>query len=183
MQLNSKYWDMGKKGDCTNFVSQCMYEGGQLSMVGLDTNKTSIKVWWYALPYDSWSNSWAVANTLWKFLNQSGRVAGVDVFTSPEISNNSKKTFPNDLASTCGAQIGDLIAYNWLEKDNPNYWDHWSIITSVSGGSTLVNSHGTTTALDRKSAPWTLKQYNDGRPGSTGNYYYSTGYMLVRLKN
>jgi hypothetical protein len=79
------FWNLG---DCTNFVSQALYEGGRWVMKGAYDNKASDIVWWYDpnvnatvanITYiGAQSYTWAGALNLWNFLNKTGRATPVN---------------------------------------------------------------------------------------------------------
>jgi hypothetical protein len=107
--------------DCTNFVSQCLFEGGFLME---ETGRRS-DGWWYRFQggaLDQWSYSWAVAHSLrWYFSLRPLRVKEV-----PHAANLS---------------IGDVICYDW---NGDGHWQHNTIVTGKDGnGMPLVNAHST----------------------------------------
>ncbi|MDR0975446.1 MAG: amidase domain-containing protein [Christensenellaceae bacterium] len=66
MRRNPKYLDFAKLGgDCTNFVSQCLFAGGMKQTRGLYG-------WYYENGYDK-SASWTGVEFFYNYINKSGR--------------------------------------------------------------------------------------------------------------
>ncbi|HJV45569.1 MAG TPA: amidase domain-containing protein [Bacillota bacterium] len=102
--------------DCTNFVSQCMHEGG----LPMDRTGRKEKGWW-AYGKDSWSYSWSVANSLMLYL------------TSGSHPYAEMKKSADQL------MIGDVIAYDW---DGAGVFGHNTIVVAKDpNGMPLVNAH------------------------------------------
>lgn len=107
-------------GDCTNFVSQCIYAGAQTM------NYTPITGWYYRSSYDR-TASWTGVDYLYKFLvNNSGIGPYARVVTQNE------------------AVPGDIVQ---LGTDNGGYY-HSAVITDVTPV-IMVAAH-TDDALDRQ---------------------------------
>ncbi|NJM67259.1 MAG: hypothetical protein HC851_17075 [Acaryochloris sp. RU_4_1] len=74
---NPKYQNFEKvlgfinRGDCTNYASQILYEGGKWAMVGDVEDRKSDSAWWYNFndPVSSQTYTWAAAVNFWRFLN------------------------------------------------------------------------------------------------------------------
>jgi len=93
-------------GDCSNFISQCLNAGG------LPMNYNSKSMWWYNhgtlnTKDDTWSVSWAVANSLYWYLK----------------TNTDKAIEITDLNYL---ELGDIIFY----ENYNNVIFHSAIITS-----------------------------------------------------
>ncbi len=102
--------------DCTNFISQCLHEGGA-PMNGYPNRS---KGWW--LRDHNWSYSWAVANALRLYLSNS-RVG----LRAREVSS------PEQLS------LGDVICYDF---QGDGRFDHNTIVTGKDAyGMPLVNAH------------------------------------------
>ncbi|XJZ27956.1 amidase domain-containing protein [Bacillota bacterium Lsc_1132] len=102
--------------DCTNFISQCLHEGGA-PMNGYPNRS---KGWW--LMNHNWSYSWAVANSLRLYLSTS-RVG----LRAREVSS------PDQLS------LGDVICYDF---QGDGRFDHNTIVTGKDAyGMPLVNAH------------------------------------------
>ncbi|MDB4894189.1 MAG: hypothetical protein JWN15_451 [Firmicutes bacterium] len=101
--------------DCTNFVSQCLFAGG---MPMAFTGRRD-RGWWYRGPREQWSYSWAVANSLRRYLPSSGRAQERDA---------ARQLLP-----------GDVIAYDW---DGDGVWQHTSLVIGYDrSGEPLVAAH------------------------------------------
>lgn len=102
---NPDYYDFTNEGgDCTNFVSQAVYEGGGGVMIGEDTYG------WYYNSVSDYASAWTGVGFFYQF------VTGYDVWSAgPEGCDIDKDN----------AEIGDVIQYDW---DNNGDWDHSVII-------------------------------------------------------
>jgi hypothetical protein len=112
-------------GDCSNFISQCLYSGN----IPMIYNGNS--PWWYTRSsrgrsYDTWSVSWAVANSLYWHIKISS--IGYEVFETSDLS------------------IGDLIFF----QDIKNVIFHSMIITNFSNSLPLVCQH----TFEAKNVPY-----------------------------
>jgi hypothetical protein len=109
--------------DCTNFVSQCMLQGGWTMITGW---YRSDRVWWYTGGLFGWraaSYTWAAAQNFADFLSASGR--------------GSAASGPADL------DLADVIQI----RDASRVY-HSMIVTGRSGSDLLLSYH-TTNRLDR----------------------------------
>lgn len=105
---NPKYIDFTVYGgDCTNFVSQVIYEGGGALMAGDGTYG------WYFNSIDDYAAAWTSVYYLNKFVTQY-----TDFPLGPE---GCEITIDQALT-------GDVIQYSW---DGDNYWNHSTIIVAV----------------------------------------------------
>ncbi|RSL30533.1 hypothetical protein D7Z54_25830 [Salibacterium salarium] len=101
--------------NCTNFISQCLREGGA-PMRGMPDRG---KGWWFGK--QDWSYSWAVAHSFRWYLSSS-----TEGLTAKEI----------ETATDLG--LGDVICYDFNGDDR---WQHSTIVTSFDGnGEPLVNA-------------------------------------------
>jgi len=104
------------KDDCTNFISQCLHEGG-IPMTGFGNRN---KGWWYT--GQSWSYSWTVANSFRWHL--SGAKQGIQTKEVPSAS---------DLI------LGDIICYDF---EGDGRWNHNTIVVAKDANNEpLVNAH------------------------------------------
>lgn len=102
--------------DCTNFISQCLCEGGA-PMTGYPNRSRG---WW--IRNNNWSYSWAVANSLKFYLNQ---------------PNNSVRA--REVSSPNQLLVGDVICYDF---QGDGRFDHNTIVTGKDAfGMPLVNAH------------------------------------------
>lgn len=122
-----RWWEAGNPAylefavDCSNYVSQCLFAGGAPMNY---TNKRG-SGWWYrgqSGKQELWSYSWAVADSLRRFLGSSG--SGL---TATQVHS------PQELAE------GDVISYSW--QGNGHY-GHSTVVAAIDGqGMPLVNAH------------------------------------------
>jgi hypothetical protein len=112
-----------KEDDCTNFVSQCLFAGDAPMNY---TGKRELG-WWYqgkSGKQELWSFSWAVADSLRRYLTGGGHDWHAEIVDSP-------------LKLT----IGDVISYDW---DGNGHYQHSAIVTeSDANGMPLVSAHTT----------------------------------------
>jgi hypothetical protein len=102
--------------DCTNYISQCLHQGGAL-MRGYPNRS---KGWW--MQNNNWSYSWSVAHSFRWFLESSK--TGL---RAKSISN------PEELL------IGDVICYDF---EGDGRFNHSTIVTGKdANGMPLVNAH------------------------------------------
>ncbi|WP_442598948.1 amidase domain-containing protein [Neobacillus sp. D3-1R] len=104
------------ENDCTNFISQCLHEGGA-PMRGYPNRGNG---WW--LKSSNWSYSWAVANSLRIYLKNS--TVGL---------RTREVTSPDQLL------LGDIICYDF---EGDGRFNHNTIVTGKDAyGMPLVNAH------------------------------------------
>ncbi len=97
---NPKYRNLGGE-DCTNFVSQCLREGG-----GKSFDKMGALQWYWNWKYST-STSWNKAHELYRWLKSEG---GSQVFAL---------TFPGD--NTSALRVGDVVFYDWDANGQQNH--------------------------------------------------------------
>jgi hypothetical protein len=122
-----RWWEAGNPAylefavDCSNYVSQCLFAGGAPMNY---TNKRG-SGWWYrgqSGKQELWSYSWAVADSLRRFLASSGSGLKATQVHSPQ-----------ELAE------GDIISYSWLGN---GHYGHSTVVAAIDGqGMPLVNAH------------------------------------------
>lgn len=108
--------------NCTNYVSQCLF-AGQAPMNYTGRRESG---WWYkgrANGREWWSFSWAVADSLQRYLSQPrGFGLRAEVMDSPD-----------------RLQLGDVICYDW---DGTGRFGHNTIVTAFApDGTPLVNAN------------------------------------------
>ncbi len=104
------------ENDCTNFISQCLHQGGA-PMMGYPNRG---KGWW--MRGQNYSYSWAVANSLKNFLGSSKTGLQARVVSNPE-----------------QLIFGDVICYDF---QGDGRFDHNTIVTGKdANGMPLVNAH------------------------------------------
>lgn len=106
------------KDDCTNFISQCLHEGG-IPMSGFgDRNKG----WWYS--GNSWSYSWAVAHAFRWHLSGANKQQGI---------------YAKEVRSASDLSLGDVICYDF---EGDGRWNHNTIVVAKDANNEpLVNAH------------------------------------------
>jgi hypothetical protein len=122
-------------GDCTNFISQCLYAGG----APMDYN--NVRPWWYDRKHGTASICWAVAHSLFWYLkiNQ---------------STNRNKIKGLEVEDVNTLEMGDLIFY----ENFKNIIFHSTIVTSFietdGNKEPLISQH----TFDQLNGPY-LKNY------------------------
>lgn len=102
--------------DCTNFISQCVHEGGA-PMRGYPNKGTG---WW--MQKGSWSYSWAVANAFHTYLKHSSAGLQAKRVAKPE-----------------KLMVGDVICYDF---EGDGKWNHTTVVVAKdANGMPLVNAH------------------------------------------
>ncbi len=107
--------------DCTNFVSQCLHEGG----IPMEHTGQRNKGWWVN-GKSNWSFSWSVAHSLMNYL------LGENTNLPPKAES---KSTADEL------MIGDVICYDW--DGNGNYQHNTIVVAKDPNGMPLVNAHTT----------------------------------------
>lgn len=113
MNRNPAYYDYSHiGGDCTNFISQCIFSGAKI--MNYDFNDG-----WYYVNANDKSPSWTGVNFLSRFLlNNKGLAPFAKLVSSPLISK------------------GDII-----QLGNDGRFFHSLIVTEIKNGTPLVCSH------------------------------------------
>lgn len=147
------------RGNCANFVSQCLYAGG----VRQDS------VWWYKdkLIGESHSNAWAVADDLKNYMkNNLGAERLVSKWKKTGSTSDGSYSYVNNSSNLTNTGI-EVVFYDW---DGDGTIDHASIIVGTGyaadkkeyNGSyygDLINQNTT----DRKQTLWHLDGWNSHR--------------------
>lgn len=129
MDRNPAYFNFENLGgDCTNFVSQCIYAGAKIM------NYTPTFGWYYRSSYNR-SPSWSGVGYLYNFL----------------ISNRSVGPFAHEVAAS-EAKPGDIVQLG----DASGHFYHSPVITAVTP-EILVAAH-TFDALDRPLSSYVYNQ-------------------------
>lgn len=128
VQYAEKWWNSYNSAykrftdDCTNFISQCLHNGGAPMRGQPNRNRG----WWMA--GNNWSYSWSVANSLRLYL-QNSRVG----LRAREVSSPDQLLF------------GDVICYDF---EGDGRFNHNTIITGKDAfGMPLVNAHTTNSRM------------------------------------
>ncbi len=124
----------GGGGDCTNFVSQCIFAGAPVM------NYTPTFGWYYIAPYDR-APAWSGVDELYSFLT------GAPDFTS---QNRGYGPFATDVRSAEQLNVGDVLQ---LADESGSFY-HTLIISDFTDSDILVCAH-TNDALDRPLSTYT----------------------------
>lgn len=132
-QYNTNYRDYNNEGgDCTNFASQVIHEGGNFD-----------KDYTWSYKKGAGSKAWVNAQAFHSYMVYSGKASIVSQGSYDEVLKHSYELLP-----------GDYIAY-----EKKGEVAHISIVTGLdSKGYALVNSHNS----DRHRVPWDLGWSNKG---------------------
>ncbi len=130
-------YDDGNNGDCTNFVSQALYEGGNASMSILSPlpNPDIGGSGWYLLNNLQRAAAWNDVNSFYTFVTdpneQAANTEGPEGYEFPSVPEGQ---FP------AGLMVGDVIQYN---EENDDTWEHAVIVVGWDSntGDPLVASH------------------------------------------
>jgi hypothetical protein len=121
---NQRYYDFTDLGgDCTNFVSQAIFEGGEIGMVFGGVHDVGT-VGWYYYDINDRAIAWTWVDGLYNFIVNEQSLWD---YKLPGI----KVGYQNALA-------GDLIQYNW---GNDTVWDHSVLIVSPKEKATEDQIH------------------------------------------
>lgn len=124
--LNYYYFSEDEElgGDCTNFVSQAIYEGGKASMSIPPTPEQGIGgTQWYYFGINNRARAWTYVDGLYDFI------------THPYAWSEGPEGCK---ASIDQIEIGDVIQY---EKNGDDIWDHAVIVVAFQEDIPYVASH------------------------------------------
>ncbi|MBR2354598.1 MAG: amidase domain-containing protein [Clostridia bacterium] len=135
LSRNPLFYDFaGVGGDCTNFVSQCIYAGCGIM------NYTPTYGWFYITSTDR-APAWSGVEELYRFLTE------VPEFRS---ANGGSGPYAQDARTARSIELGDVVQ---LQNEESKFY-HTLIITGFTENDILVSAH-TNDALDRP-----LSSYN-----------------------
>lgn len=134
LSRNPNYYDFHDiGGDCTNFISQCLYAGSHVM------NYTPTFGWYY-INVNRRSPSWSGVNYLYNFL----------------IKNNSKAVFAEEVPIS-EVMLGDVIQ---LAKVNLGFY-HSLLVTKIDGEQPSIDTISISThTLDSLDRPLNTYQYD-----------------------
>jgi len=124
--LNYYYFSADEQlgGDCTNFVSQAIYEGGKASMSIPPTPEQGIGgTRWYYFDVNNRARAWTYVDGLYDFI------------THPYAWSEGPEGCE---VSIDQITIGDVIQY---ETNGDNTWDHSVIVVEIQNGIPYIASH------------------------------------------
>lgn len=135
LSRNPLFYDFaGVGGDCTNFVSQCIYAGCGIM------NYTPTYGWYYISSTDR-APAWSGVEELYRFLTE------VAEFRS---ANGGVGPYAADARTARAVELGDVVQ---LQNEEGKFY-HTLLITGFTDNDILVSAH-TNDALDRP-----LSSYN-----------------------
>ncbi|WP_214483780.1 amidase domain-containing protein [Bacillus sp. SM2101] len=124
---NSNYDYYDGKNDCTNFVSQVVYEGGGMSQIRNDNfgyDYDDVDNWYYE---DSFNNppswTWGGAHNFYEHLR--------------DHSSNVKRIY-----STSDLELGDIVSWDTFD-DGEFHIGHTVVVTKIESGKIYVTYHTT----------------------------------------
>ena len=132
-------------GDCTNFVSQALYEGGNISMFipdPLPARTTQGQSGWYLLNGMQRATDWDDVGGFYSFvINPSAYIS-----EGPEGCSANDPNTPDDDVTIDDIDVGDIIQYEEASDGDDSVWDHSIIVvgfTETANGEriALVASH------------------------------------------
>ena len=135
-------------GDCTNFVSQSIYEGGKASMAFCDQSGPYCSVGpdgnlgWFFSNENFRASAWTEVGKLHEFI------------TSPFVWSEGPEGCEVSIEQIA---LGDVIQYEW--GDNDGEWDHAVIVVDVIGGIPFIASHSQNVGPE----PYTFFAYQNVR--------------------
>ncbi|MEK6752199.1 MAG: amidase domain-containing protein [Chloroflexota bacterium] len=115
-------------GDCTNFVSQAIYEGGDASMAIpsiLPQPSTDGQVGWYLLNGLQHASAWSDVNKLHEFIVDPISIPTAGWTEGPEGCD----------AGFFDLMLGDVIQYDWT---GDGFWDHAVIVVDFVDSTPIV---------------------------------------------
>ncbi|HQV92959.1 MAG TPA: amidase domain-containing protein [Anaerolineales bacterium] len=144
----------GQGGDCTNFISQAIYEDGDASMFIPDTlppPSNNGQEGWYLLNEKQRGRYWNDVGAFYDFVAQSYLFWD----EGPE---------GREVATINELMLGDVIQFEWPAStgDSDDIWDHAVIIVGFDGsGTPLVASHSDDVGPEPYTyfAPWQSIRY------------------------
>ena len=132
-------YDDGNNGDCTNFVSQALYVGGNVSMSIPDPLPPPDPILaysgWYLLNDMQRATAWNEVNFFYTLVVTPGeQAANTEGPEGSEFPTVPEGQFP------AGLMLGDVIQY---ERHGDTIWDHAAIVVGFdpNNGDPLVASH------------------------------------------
>ncbi len=107
-------------GDCTNFISQSLYNGGGMIQVG--TQYWSPSAWFYTgTSRSQYSYSWAGVQSFGNFMLSSGRATEYKLAAGTYI-----------IPANVPVQVGDIVQIDGADGTAPDgIWDHTTIIRDL----------------------------------------------------
>jgi len=134
--------------DCQNFVSQALYEGGNITMFisPWSTNLGVGDAGWFYLNNKQYASGWTEVGSFFQRTTQFGPNGELpetwrDDYNQGPVGRllatrrwDEPDEVPNEL------KPGDVIQYEWLD-DGDHYYDHTAIVVAIEGGVPYVAAH------------------------------------------
>ena len=138
----------GQGGDCTNFVSQSIYEGGNASMFipsPLPDPSPNGQAGWYLLNDTQRASAWNDVGFFYTFATNESWIEPY----SPGGEYYGEGPEGYEVDNINQLMLGDVIQYQW--DDGNDVWDHAVIVVNIVDGIPYVASH----TEDVQSKPYT----------------------------
>jgi Putative amidase domain len=130
---NPAFPSPGKFGntDCTNFVSQCLYEGGWQLVDGWVGNRSDNSRWWFGGSFGTTTSySWGAAENLRQFCKLSKRTSIA--------------------RGVLDVQPGDILFF----VEQGNMAGHVAMVTATATNDVIICQHSSPQNRDRKISEW-----------------------------
>lgn len=144
-------------GDCTNYVSQCLYAGGHAMVSKGNKASDPTKSWWFKWSETSAHNP-GVASTSW--IRARDLKTFLVTWKRAKMVNSRYDTNGSVPAVVPNMSTGDVFFYDW---QHDNVIDHASMLVWKDKTDTVKNVKGDLIdqhSVDHKDAIWHLRQYN-----------------------
>lgn len=155
-KYNTDYPDFSSRGDCANFVSQCLFHGGfQMNEYWhcYLRNIEDVNPLYHLLDtFNKWkyTPAWAAAKDQYEYLKNSNIVTGETILSSIEDISTAINSSENPV------KVGDVMYLKW-DKDYPH---HATIISKIEDDMIFYAAH--TSPQDYKSVAEFFKEYKNG---------------------
>lgn len=134
---NPQFYDFDKLGgDCTNFVSQCLYFGGIEMLYS--------PLGWYYNSLNSRSPSWAGVDEFFSFSTNNQNILGV----------KAKQVLSQNTTGVYGIDVGDVVQLRFFDEDR---FHHTALITKMTNDGIFITCH-TNDALDKPLSYYPIKE-------------------------
>lgn len=166
----SNYTTFIVNGDCTNFVSQCLFAGGLTKT----TTWKYVKADGYPRSYDYYTSAWVNANDLKNYVkNNLGAPILAPKWKKVSIPSQNTYAYVNDSSNILASDSGKVIVfYDWTDD---GIIDHSAILVQYGVdqdgyGATgdLISAHST----NHYKAIWNLDYYNSAHRYTTAVYAF-----------
>jgi hypothetical protein len=152
--------------DCQNFVSQALYEGGNISLDIPDNDHNAIgTAGWYVFNVNQRAAAWYFVDSFYNFVTH-------NVGAPDSLRSAIEGPVGTKVSDVSQLELGDVIQYDWWPNDGS--FDHTAIVVDKVGGIPYVAAH----TKDHDRVPYSL--------GTTGTNYrfihieLSQGYPPVK---